>query len=297
LDVFGCRGSNDLLGDRYTDQYTRRTVGAFWGNFKDARFLKQMKDNRRIEELILMYVTSSTTILKKDKALEGDGWKLELNKQVAIFIRIMRDALRTVHHVPPELTSRLEMYSTKLTLPKDDVQTSAGPSVKKPPRERDSWVQVPVEGSIEDMPLVQTVGKLFNIEDADLQRDVNAAAKVCTDKVSQASLNVVRVIDWWAIGSNSRSQGELTRHCSATIASCFDLDMSEEHHRWDALSRSARRLSIRCGLPAMAYDREFAALTAHGGHDPTQPGARQIYAFGYLSNGHLKLRSSHFDVL
>ncbi|QRW12124.1 hypothetical protein RhiLY_11123 [Ceratobasidium sp. AG-Ba] len=172
----------------YTDQYTRRTVGAFWGNFKDARFLKQMKENRRIEELILMYVTSSTAILKKDKALEGDGWKIELNKQVAIFIRILRDALRTVHHVPPELTSRLEMYSTKLTPPKEEASTPVSAGSRRPPRERDSWVQVASEGSIADMPLVQTVGKLFKIEDAELQKDVNAAAKICTDKAAIVDL-------------------------------------------------------------------------------------------------------------
>ncbi|CEL56741.1 putative protein C11E3,02c OS=Schizosaccharomyces pombe (strain 972 / ATCC 24843) GN=SPAC11E3.02c PE=4 SV=1 [Rhizoctonia solani AG-1 IB] len=174
----------------YTDQYTRRTVAAFWGNFKDQKFVKQMKDNRRIEELILMYVTSSTTILKKDKQLsEADGWKLELNKQVAIFIRILRETLRGVHHVPPELNSRLDMYTNKVTVPKEE--PSSGPSSavsKKPPRERDSWVQVPPESSIADMPLVQTVGKLFGIEDAELQRDVNAAARVCTDRAAIVDL-------------------------------------------------------------------------------------------------------------
>ncbi|KAG9089787.1 hypothetical protein FS749_001057 [Ceratobasidium sp. UAMH 11750] len=146
-----------------------------------------MKENRRIEELILMYVTSSTPILKKDKALDGDGWKIELNKQVAIFIRILRDALRLVHHVPPELTSRLEMYSTKLT-PPSEASTPVSAAARRPAKERDSWVQVASEGSIADMPLVQTVGKLFGIEDADLQKDVNAAAKVCTDKAAIVDL-------------------------------------------------------------------------------------------------------------
>ncbi|KAF8603980.1 hypothetical protein BDV93DRAFT_522773 [Ceratobasidium sp. AG-I] len=172
----------------YIDQFTRRTVAAFWGSFKDQRFMKQMKDNRRIEELILMYVTSSTSILKRDKALEGDGWKIELNKQVATFIRILRDTLRTVHHVPAELTSRLEMYSTKLTPPKEEAQLGPSTSVRRAPKERDSWVQVPSEGSIADMPLVQTVGKLFGIDDATLQKDVNAAAKICTDKAAIVDL-------------------------------------------------------------------------------------------------------------
>ncbi|CAE7224588.1 unnamed protein product [Rhizoctonia solani] len=171
---------------RYTDQYTRRTVAVFWGNFQDPRFVKQIKENRRIEELILMYVTSSTSILKKDKQLEGDGWKLELNKQVAIFIRIVRETLRGVHHVPPELNSRLDMYANKVAVPKEE-PASSGPS-RKPPKERDSWVQVPPESSIADMPLVLTVGKLFGIEDGELQKDVNVATKVCTDKAAIVDL-------------------------------------------------------------------------------------------------------------
>ncbi|KAJ1301450.1 hypothetical protein OPQ81_008708 [Rhizoctonia solani] len=174
----------------YTDQYTRRTVAVFWGNFKDPKFVKQMKDNRRIEELILMYVTSSTTILKKDKLLaEADGWKPELNKQVAIFIRILRETLRGVHHVPPELNSRLDMYANKVAVPKEEPASGPSSAVsRKPPRERDSWVQVPPESSIADMPLVQTIGRLFGIEDAELQKDVNAAAKVCTDKAAIVDL-------------------------------------------------------------------------------------------------------------
>jgi hypothetical protein len=141
-----------------------------------------MKENRRIEELILMYVTSATTILRRDKMLEGDGWKVELNKQVAVFIKILRETLRTVHHsVPPELISRLDMYSNKLTLPREESGPSGG--VRRAPKERDSWVQIPADGLIADMPLVQTVGRLFGVEDADLQKDVNAVAKICTDKV------------------------------------------------------------------------------------------------------------------
>ncbi|KAG8698044.1 hypothetical protein FRC09_007470 [Ceratobasidium sp. 395] len=80
------------------------------------------------------------------------------------------------------------MYSTKLTPPREESSTPSSATSRRPPKERDSWVQVASEGSIADMPLVQTVGKLFGIEDADLQKDVNAAAKVCTDKAAIVDL-------------------------------------------------------------------------------------------------------------
>lgn len=225
-----------------------------------------MKENRRIEELILMYVTSSTTILKKDKVLEGDGWKLELNKQVAIFIRILRETLRTVHHVPAELVSRLEMYSNKLTLPREEAGPSA--AVRKAPKERDSWVQIAAEGVIADMPLVQTVGRLFTIDDATLQRDVNALARICTDKVCFLSFSPVleltnelqaAIVDLKVIYGNYLPCGCLY----------FEPDMSEEYYRWNALSWPARGFPVRYGLSAVENDRKLAVVSAYGCDDET----------------------------
>ncbi len=37
-----------------------------------TRFKRQMKENRKIEELILMFATVATGILKRDPSLAGD---------------------------------------------------------------------------------------------------------------------------------------------------------------------------------------------------------------------------------
>ena len=55
---------------RYSDQLTRRTMAVFYGQVKDETFRKQMKENRKIEELILMFATNATNVLKKEPTLD-----------------------------------------------------------------------------------------------------------------------------------------------------------------------------------------------------------------------------------
>lgn len=73
-------------------------MAVFYGQFMNDTFKKQMKENRKIEELILMFATSATGILKKEPTLAGDGWKLELNNQIAQFVKMLRECLRTISH-------------------------------------------------------------------------------------------------------------------------------------------------------------------------------------------------------
>ena len=57
----------------YSDQHICRTITIFYGSFKDESFKRQMNENRKIEELILMFAMTSTVSLKKDPQLAGDG--------------------------------------------------------------------------------------------------------------------------------------------------------------------------------------------------------------------------------
>src|SRR5882757_3293790 len=89
-------------------------MAVFYGHVTNEQFKKQMKESRKIEELILMFATHATSVLKKEPTLAGEGWKIELNNQIALFIRLLRECLRNVSHVPPELLSRLDTYTAKL---------------------------------------------------------------------------------------------------------------------------------------------------------------------------------------
>lgn len=147
---------------------------------KDSPLRQQTLRNRKIEELILSFVTTATSSLRKDTDLGPDGWKLELNNQIAHFVRILRDALRLVSHVPPELTMRMDMYAEKL-VPQNaaDVARAAGSAYPEPSTSTHSTL------GIHDMPLVKEVGKLFDKADDELYREVQAIRGKCTEKVCQ----------------------------------------------------------------------------------------------------------------
>lgn len=140
-----------------------------------------MKENRKIEELILMFATTSTAALKKDPQLAGDGWKIELNNQIAQFVRILRDCLNNVSHVTPELTARLDMYTAKLA-PQDSRDSVA--ELASTSRGGDSSSSAGGLGvNIADAPLMKTIAALFRKSQSDIQRDINMLKRTCTEKV------------------------------------------------------------------------------------------------------------------
>ena len=158
-----------------TDPHFQRTVGAFYGHYINPTFQRQLKDNRKVEELIIGFVTSATGVLKK--TIAGDEWKGELLAQVGLFVRLVGHALREVRHVPPELTSRLDVYLSKL---------GPAPLSKSVSRESD-YVNVqapsPTPMSIAEMELVRQVAVVFSVAEDQLARDIVAIKRFCTEKV------------------------------------------------------------------------------------------------------------------
>ncbi|KAF9021669.1 hypothetical protein BDZ89DRAFT_1071208 [Hymenopellis radicata] len=163
----------------YTDQLVRRTMARFYAMFMDDSFKRQMKENRKIEELILMFATHATGVLKKEPTLAGDGWKLELNKHIAIF------CLRNVNHVSPELLSRLDIYTAKLA-PAQSVADSGYDSSST----RDSMISTPAQNStnVADMDLVRILAAVFKIPDSTAQQEIDNLKGVCTEKAALTDL-------------------------------------------------------------------------------------------------------------
>lgn len=136
-----------------------------------------MKENRKIEDLILMFATTATAVLRKDPQLADDGWKVELNNQISHFIKVLRECLKGMGHVPPELTARLDTYDSKLT-PQSSRQSLYDTQGQSSRGESSSSA-----GNIEDIPLAKTVVGLFGKNLNDGQKDINALKRTCTEKV------------------------------------------------------------------------------------------------------------------
>lgn len=75
-----------------------------------------MRESRKIEDLILPFVTSATKSLQKDAEMQDGAWKFELNTQIALFLDLLADSLYSVGP-SSELVGRLENYRQRLREP------------------------------------------------------------------------------------------------------------------------------------------------------------------------------------
>ncbi|KAK7024966.1 hypothetical protein R3P38DRAFT_3316586 [Favolaschia claudopus] len=123
----------------YSDQLVRRTMAVFYGQFQ------------------------ATIVLKKEPTLAEDGWKLEVNNQIAVFVKMLSDCLRTVHNVSPELLSRLDTYTAKLAPATQSSASDSGYALSSP------------GSSISDMVLVRV-------------REIDAMRGTCTEKAALTDL-------------------------------------------------------------------------------------------------------------
>lgn len=176
--------------DRFSDQLVRRTMAKFYGHFMDPNFKRQIKENRKIEELILMFATDATTVLRKEPSLSGDGWKLELNNHISQFVRMLRQCLDLVSHVSSELLSRLDMYTAKLAPGQSPTTYDSGYDSGS---NRDSFVMLnnpKISGNVGDMALVKIVASLFKLSDGEVQREVEQLRGFCNEKAALTDLKV-----------------------------------------------------------------------------------------------------------
>jgi hypothetical protein len=167
-------------------------MAVFYGQFQNDSFKRQMKENRKIEELILMFATHATGVLKKEPSLAGDGWKIELNNQIAQFVKLLRESLRGITLVPAELHTRLDSYYTKLaitTSPSTMTYSDSGYDSSSTHRDRDSVSTPPLpSGNIADMPLVRTAARLFKMSESTAQREIDQIKQVSTQKAALIDL-------------------------------------------------------------------------------------------------------------
>ncbi|KAH9988881.1 hypothetical protein BJV77DRAFT_1019644 [Russula vinacea] len=173
----------------YSDQLLRRTMAVFYGQFKVETFRRQMKENRKIEELILMFATHATSVLRKDPTLSADGkWNVELNNHIVQFVKLLRESLRSVSHVSPELTARLDVYAAKLA-PSDRGTHNDSGYDSSSTSHRESMSSPPGSTfNVADMSMVNTVAKLFQIRPDILQPELDGLRSICTERAALIDL-------------------------------------------------------------------------------------------------------------
>jgi hypothetical protein len=138
-------------------------MAVFYAQFKVETFRRQMKENRKIEELILMFMTHATSVLRKDPALSSDGkWNIELKTHGVQFIKLLRESLLSISRVSPELIARLDVYTAKLSFSDRGAHSDSG-SDSSSMSNRDP-MSSPSESTsnVADMSMVNTVCQVIS---------------------------------------------------------------------------------------------------------------------------------------
>ncbi|KAF2737167.1 hypothetical protein EJ04DRAFT_130006 [Polyplosphaeria fusca] len=172
----------------YQDSVVKRSFAVFLNEFKNPQFRKNAEKDRRVEDLLLIFFSSATKELQKGKTPGDDGWRLMVDRHVALFIRLISATLKDHDWVRdrPELSSRLQTMEKKLLLHDQDLASEnqrnggqGGSTVE---------VEVPRSYEVKDMPLVLAVQRIFGISYGDVQADITRYKSTWTEKAALQDL-------------------------------------------------------------------------------------------------------------
>ncbi|KAK4693598.1 hypothetical protein P7C71_g3833, partial [Lecanoromycetidae sp. Uapishka_2] len=177
----------------YNDATVKRSFAAFFNAFSEPNFKKRMEKDRRVEDLVLIFFSNATKELQKGKPPNDDSWKLMVDRHLALFVRLVSLVLKDHDWVRdrPELSSRLATLETKLLAHDQDLSapqqngSTGGTTIE---------VVVPLSYEVKDMPLVQTVGRIFGLRNSQMQSDVNKYKGVWTAKAALQDLKTYQTL-------------------------------------------------------------------------------------------------------
>ncbi|WFC97889.1 hypothetical protein MYAM1_000611 [Malassezia yamatoensis] len=141
----------------------RQTIGAFYGTVMDQAHVKSLKEQRNVEELILLFFQHAQTSLKKRISDESE-WQNELQVELKLFSQVIKNLLAVISPAQRELVERLEDTTQMLS---SSVHTPASSS-------RSS------NEKISELPLLEAVGSLFDVYDGQLARDIESIRPIST---------------------------------------------------------------------------------------------------------------------
>lgn len=177
-------GTEKLQG--YNDAAVKRTFAEAYTAFTEQGFRRRMDKERRVEDLVLIFYSNATKALQKGKTGDDDSWKLLVDRHVALFVRLISATLKDHGNDRdrPELMSRLATLENKLLtndqdLFIDSVDGTGGTTVE---------VILPLSHDVKDMPMVQTVGKIFGLRNSQIQSDIDANKAIWTEEAALADL-------------------------------------------------------------------------------------------------------------
>ncbi|OWZ78089.1 cytoplasmic protein [Cryptococcus neoformans Tu401-1] len=167
---------------KYSNPSFRRSVALFWSStWPEKSFQRQLKESRKIEDLILAFVTAATKSLKKEDAL-GDSWRIELSRQVSLFVDLLSGCISAMGPVSSELKARLESYQGYLKVQDtpDAEDKDLGSSLKSSNSMRSLGTKEENAPRKKSMDLLEVVAQLFGLPTEVCRQKVEDMKETCT---------------------------------------------------------------------------------------------------------------------
>lgn len=197
----------------YNDPAVKRSMAEAYTAFTEATFRKRMEQERRVEDLVLIFYSNAVKSLQKGKPPGDDTWKNLLDRHVALFLRLLSNTMKDHGYDKdrPELMSRLAVLEKKLLTDDQDLSSGAGPT--------DTFIEVitPISYDMKDMPMVQVVARIFGLKNSQVQSDIDANRKYWTEDVALTEL---------------KSYQQCLNSQSPRVLSNNDFDIEEGYQAW-----------------------------------------------------------------
>lgn len=159
----------------YNDPSLKRTFAEAYNAFTDKDFYKNIKEDRKVEPLILIFYSSATKAQSRNRAPDDHSWRPLPDRHLAMFVRLLASLIRDLvgDRDRPDLIQRLNTLEQKLLTNDQNLSLSAA-------QEEHSFVEVeiPLTYLVKDMHMVQVVAKIFGVTHTDVQNvlDTNMAS-------------------------------------------------------------------------------------------------------------------------
>lgn len=168
------------------DPLLRRSFLSFYALALSPEFMRQVKENRRAEDLVMMFLSCVAKELNKSAVSQQEARGL-VDKQAAAFVRMLIDTIteNNLASSCQSLIKQLESYesslrsSSKLALQPTSTNSSSYYSAES--------VATPTF-KLNDMLLAQDIASLFLVANSELQRDVDDTKNEATEKRVVAEL-------------------------------------------------------------------------------------------------------------
>lgn len=194
----------------YSDAAVKRTFAEAYTAFTAKEFLKSIKEDRKVEPLLLIFYSAATKAQGRGKAPDDHSWKPLADRHLAMFIRLLSSILRDKGDA--ELVVRLNTLERKLLTNDQNLYLDQG--------EQDhSYVEVdvPLSYEVKDMHMVQLVAKIFGLTNSQVQADIDRNASAWTE---EAALNDYKA---YQFRLSAGMAGTLRRQ---------DFDQDEAYEEW-----------------------------------------------------------------